>query len=302
MQSRNRDNRFSVLPTVLGVAGYVLGLGILITDNEGSWSDLSLYLFRRPEVVVWATLVAFQTAACAALLPALIDALREYPIPSGQARRKLVVLGIVLLFLFAVLMAAHPLINRDLVLPAHHQKIKIAFVTSLIFLVFMSSLYGICSVGLAVEEGLIGASSINDEILLFIRLKETLQWFLLIAGLIVGGATLTTGALETAIASLNNGASTNPSVILLYGVFGSAVIALYYLPVYASLYSAGKTLCDKILPMEENTNDLAVWYDKRTKLEAFLGLNKDWAESLRTGLTLLAPLAGSAISLLVGKT
>jgi hypothetical protein len=55
-----------------------------------------------------------------------------------------------------------------------------------------------------------------------------------------------------------------------------------------------------MLPIKDG-EEIVVWLDRRAKLEAALGLTKDWVDDLKTGLVLLAPLAGSAISLLVGK-
>jgi hypothetical protein len=75
---------------------------------------------------------------------------------------------------------------------------------------------------------------------------------------------------------------------------------LYYVPIHAAVQSAGRHLCGALLPMKDG-DGFVPWLDARNKLEAAFGLNKDWTDSLRTGLVVLAPLAGSAISLLIGK-
>lgn len=304
MSTKRRNNTgrlFSVLPMVLGVSGYLLGAAVLILNDKGSLSEQVSYVFRNPTALVWATLVAIQLGACAALLPPLITSLRNHPFLSGPARWKMFALVIVALLLFGVLISSHRITGPGVKLPVPYQKIKVLIITSVIFLPFLGSLYGMCSIAFAMEESLDETLPIPNHVSMFLRLSRDLQWYLLVSGFIVGGATLTTGVLQIAIASLNKGIPANPSVILLYGLFGSAVIALYYIPVNSALHSAGIKLCDEILPIEDGTKEFISWSEKRTKLETFLGLNKDWLDNLRTGLILLAPLAGSAVSLLFGK-
>jgi hypothetical protein len=198
---------FSTLPLVLGAIGY-LSAGVLLTvTDEGSWSEQLAYVFRNPKVVVWVTLVAIQFGACAALLPALVTSLRDYSLPSGKAKQQLVSAVVVALLLFGVLLFGHRIIDAHLELPVHHQKIKVPIVTSAVFLLFLSSLYGMCSVALAAEGHLDSSYPIATRVLRFLRLNRALQWYLSVAGLVVGGATLTTGALQTAIASLNKDVS-----------------------------------------------------------------------------------------------
>src|SRR5215470_7062489 len=129
MQTENTGGPFSALPVVLGVSGYLLAAGILIVSDEGSWSDQVSYIFRNPAAVVWSTLVAIQLAACAALLPALVGTLREYPIPAGSARWKLAAFGVVAIILFGVFILAHRLTAANLELPVHHQRIKVVIIT-----------------------------------------------------------------------------------------------------------------------------------------------------------------------------
>jgi hypothetical protein len=299
------DDLFSVRPVILGVSGYLVAVLILVVNDAGSFSEQVSYAFRNPAAIAWETLVAIQVGASAALLPALTAAVRVYPIPSGLALRQLATLGAIALLLFGVLIGGHRIVDPNLCLPVHHQKENVIIFTSFIFLSFLGTLYGMCSVALATVE-LVGRShSIPNALSTFLQHSRSLQWYLLIAGLIVGGAALTTGALQAAIASLNTNlnakVSPNPWLVLIYGGFGSAVIALYYIPVHSALHSAGIALCDRILPMKGDAEEILIWFEKRAKLEAALGLNKNWLDNFKSVLIILTPLAGSAISLLVGK-
>ena len=291
----------------LGAIGYFLTSAILVADNTKPISAEIKYLFRNPAVTVWATLIAMLVAACAGLLPALIAALREYPLPSRRARWKVRFLGGLALLLFGVFILSHLSVTDDIEMPVAGHSAKVMSITVVIFLFFLAVLYGMCAVAAAVDnldENRPAADRISD----FLKLSSSLQWYVLIAGLIVGGATLTTGTLQTTVSSLNPWTRTtdliallSPMTTLAYGLFGSAVVGLYYIPVYTALRSAGMKLRDDILPVNKDTDDLISWYERRTKLETLLGLNKDWFDSLKTGFVLLAPLAGSAISLLMGK-
>jgi hypothetical protein len=213
-----------------------------------------------------------------------------------------VLLGLVSIsILFILFLWAHAVVPANVELPVHNQKPKVVFLTSCGMLVLMLALAGIHLVGIEAKEALQAMERSKFSVVRFQEARNTLKFLLLCTGLIIAGGTLTTGALFNAISVLNPLAPSLPkSGVLLYGAYGSAVICLVYLPAHNAIREFAFSLCEQSVPTP-NVEELAAWSDKRVKLESYLGASETPLDTLKAGLSILAPLAGSAISLFIGK-
>ncbi|MDQ3799943.1 MAG: hypothetical protein M3384_10855 [Acidobacteriota bacterium] len=303
-EHNQKDERYLSLLIPSGI-GYLLGIAylVLISPLPFSPAESFEYIFRKPEVAVWCSLVAAQVAYFAGVTPPLLRKLKEYRAYFFKRKSELLTSGLVLLLLLTLFLLSHQLVKGDLDLPVHYQKIKIFILTFAGLLVLVLALYGMRLVGMAVRDVPLNQQTAYESISKFIRCRDDLSWFLLVSGFIVGGATLTTGALQRALVALNDAKFPySPSLVLLYGAFGSGVIALIFIPSHLALLDVGKKLCDELLRMPKgNIKELLAWNEERAELEAFLGLKGGTLDTVKTGIAILSPLAGSAISLFIGK-
>lgn len=93
-----------------------------------------------------------------------------------------------------------------------------------------------------------------------------------------------------------------PFVILFYGVFYSALLALTYLPTYLHTFDVGHRLSEALLPSKfPKEDEWDIWYERNEKLERALGIKTNLLENAFTIITVLIPVASSVYSLMAGK-
>ena len=140
----------------------------------------------------------------------------------------------------------------------------------------------------------------------FLFLRDELQTVLFFLGTMIGAATLASGALRIAlIEDQRTTAHAFPAAaVLAYGGYFTLLLVAVYAPAYSSLLALGRHLRDEIcgaLPEKpEDPSTWAEWQSQRATVESFLQLNVSAGDRLKTGLAIVAPFAGSAISLLLG--
>jgi hypothetical protein len=137
----------------------------------------------------------------------------------------------------------------------------------------------------------------------FIQLRGYTQKFLSILGVILGLAILATGALRSATLAANPNAKWfSPQVIILYGLFGSAIVALAYAPTYLTFKEKGEYLLDSFFPLPpDNSVSWDNWNKSRTVLENLLQLRLGSIKTFQVAAAILSPLLGSVISVLLGR-
>jgi hypothetical protein len=120
-------------------------------------------------------------------------------------------------------------------------------------------------------------------------------------GALIGGITLATGALRNAATAIEgNKQIIPPEVVLVYGAYFTVLVALVYAPTYVTLQTTGRNLQDSVLPMPSPASqEWETWCKKRQGLEEVLRLEKGGTQSFQTSFAILAPLAGSIISILL---
>lgn len=289
------------LAVLLGSVGYLTAILVLLFITPLNTRLSFAEIFRPPERAIWCSLVAAQVALWAILFPPLVTKLSGYwrtlrANPWGTG-----ILLIALFLLFGLFIASHQDLPDKLKFPVEWQKPKIRVISLIGLTPMLLSLSGIYAVSVAAGELLSPGADRHDQVFSLLKFRRDLRTFLTMAGLIIGGATLTTGALHRALVALNKGFAYNPSLVLLYGAYGSGVIALVYVPAHLLLSRVGHRVVSNLVPQPSaDPASLVKWRKDQDELESALDLKAGVAESLKGSLSLLYPLVGSGISILLG--
>lgn len=181
-------------------------------------------------------------------------------------------------------------------LPGHFGKITV--VTWLGTLTALVAVAGIVRVGraawsLRVESR--GAEALEA----YLQLRSHLRQFLLIAGAAVAGASLTAGALQSAVDGYRD-QTARPAAVLFYGLFLSILLAVVYAPAFGALRKAGERILDELEPRPAaGRPEWPLGAPRRRELRAYLELDAGLMNSLRVGVAVLAPLTSGLVSLLL---
>lgn len=299
----------------LGAIGFFIGYGIVLYGSSSSSSSsdcCSKNFTTTPLFTVWLYLISAQTALWAILVKPLWTALYQLKKYFLSNKKEILLSLLILTFLFFWLLLGNSF-RTGSPLKGHSYKIEILTVIGFVSIV-APAFVGIWLVCAALKTSFINESSANQQIISYLRLREHLQLFLLVAGTGIGAATLATGALRNAIIAWAKSstildickskiAAINfpPDMVLLFGLSLSGLLALAYAPTFTTLLAEGRKLRDSIFPMPSlNSESWANWYSSRKNLEELLQLQLSITDSFKTGVVILAPLMGSAISLLLG--
>jgi hypothetical protein len=293
-----------------GSVGFVLGLLILIGDSlpglVGSGSPVASYL-RRPEVMVWVFLVATQFGFWSSALPFqwrwVRDVQHEFHL---RFSRDIAARFTEAVFIFVLPAVLLPAVMPRLGLP--HQQVKLFFVNAASAVVAFVPVVGIWFVRAAVDSGFLAAPPADDQgekakARNYLFLREHLRRFMMFLGAMVSLGTLAKGAYRHACVSIGQHDNFPPEYVLLHGAFFTGLLALLYVPNYTRLVGAGHDLVDSIFPITSPDLDLrklGEWESNRKGLEDLLQLRAKAFDDLRTSVSILAPLATSAISILLG--
>ncbi len=142
----------------------------------------------------------------------------------------------------------------------------------------------------------------GEQVAVLVTLRQLLQRLLAAVGSLVALSTLATGALLAAQPSLPAGSGDNvstelpPQSVLVFGGWGSLLVALFYVPAAAAIQRRGQRLCDELFPLDEAEEASAILSlaEGRHKLEKLLGVDRGVIADLQTGLAILGPLLASA--------
>lgn len=139
-----------------------------------------------------------------------------------------------------------------------------------------------------------------------VRLRLDLQRFITILGAIIALATLAKGAMRQAYLAAGGVAlKFPPEYIVLYGAYFTGLLALVYLPTATLLNRACAQFVDSVFPLTSADLDLrhlGEWHSSRKCLEDVLQVQTGALENLKASVSVLAPLAGSVISVLLGAS
>ena len=243
---------------------------------------------RRPEGILWALLAVSLTVAAAAVFAGGLAWWSEFRrVMMTVAARAvapqvfaLASLGILLASAPSALMADVSWRGAALVSAAIVGAVPVAFV-----------LFGIRS-GLASRDHASNAASLEHVL----RLRPLAQRQLTALGALVALATLALGASFRAAAD-----NEPPETILIFGLSGSAGVALVYLPARTALRRVSDSLVDAMFPIVDGAEPAALLEiaERRQTLRGVLGLEGDVVRDLQANIAVLAPLMAGGVDLLL---
>jgi hypothetical protein len=128
-------------------------------------------------------------------------------------------------------------------------------------------------------------------------------------GSLVALSTLAVGASSTLEQSLaadsgqSAAATLPPQFVLVFGGFGSLLVAVFYVPAAGALERRGQSLSAELFPLNEANEASAILslVENRNKLEQLLGVGHGVFVDLQTGLAILGPLLASAAAVFLPR-
>jgi hypothetical protein len=265
--------------------------------------------FRSPEAMVWIFLIAAQFSFWSSAVPfqwhGRSTVKHEFQIRFNTEIAAKLVVAIALFAVPASLMA-HALPATHL--PHHHAKSLLVNLLGVV--VALVSVEGIWYVRAALSSrpwnatADAGGARAKDDVRSYLVLRDSLQLFITFLGAMIGLATLAKGAARHSfVATGGPPGDYPPEFVLLYGAYFTGLLALVYIPTYTRLVTVGQTILDTAFPFtspDVELTKLADWQSHRKSLEELLQLRATALDNLRASVSILAPLASSAISILLG--
>jgi hypothetical protein len=182
----------------------------------------------------------------------------------------------------------------------HQQKMNVFYLAGFLTVLLPGALaIWLVRCGLAVEFRRVSPEAKTID--RYLKYREQLQRFLLVLGLGVTLLTLATGALRQALIVAKAATPEQFPVndVVIFGGYYTLLLVVIYLPAFGALREAGRRVRDAYCPLPESTNP--EWdkvLAKRKTLEDILQLQISFQQSLGAGITILAPLLSSLLSII----
>jgi hypothetical protein len=298
---------------VLNWTGLFVGLLIMTGDYVVAGKSLSPEnwdFIRSPKAMVWTFLVAGQVAFWANVVGPLWRWRAQLRLDYGLRQTHAIRLKLVAAIIFFAL----PGFFLVFIVPdsnlAHHD-LKMGLVNLIAVIVALIAVGGIWYVRAAIEAtfAMTGThmrdvDSIQKRIAVVIGLRTHLQRFIMVLGAMVALATLAKGALRQAIlATGGTAAEFPPEYVLLQGAYFTGLLALVYIPTYTLLATVGADLVESVYPVTAPDLDwaeLSKWKSNRKSLEELLQLQAGAFQNFHASVSILAPVATSVVTVLLG--
>jgi hypothetical protein len=295
------DVRFPRTYLVMLAAVGGLGLGMLIVYFDyRSWGHRAREFAHSGPFLFWLGLICAQTMLWTLALPPLLGTFRRH----WHARTPTSVLGevvpsaLVLTILVATLSLVPHLIGpAPDVIP--HRYPKILTLTAFALLVALIAAMAIWLIRGRAEA--LGRSPMitRSELQTYLRLRTDLEWLLGFLGAVISLAVLAGAALQHVFLAYNKKADSGAEGVILYGLVLSLLVALTYLPTFATLQRTGTRIRDSVERLPEPADPtLEARLAKRKALDELLRLQISASTSFRASVAILSPLLGSLTSLL----
>jgi hypothetical protein len=288
------------------IAGGALGVALFVVDARDTPASTSF--IKSPEFIVWVALVAAQAALWVLSSMVFVDiwlALRRkvrvkkyWPVP----------------VLFVLALAVPPFLPRlysslKFHSPLDHNTLRVIILWAFGSLV---ALVGGCALAAISAAARQASGSTADRLEAYVSRRDELQRVLFFLGAMIGATTLAVGAARHALigqpAPPGQQVTANsfpPELVLAYGAYYTVFLVAAYVPVYFNVLDVGRKAVDDLLgkwpaKLRDGT-EWAEWTSQREAAELFLQLRTTPVQRLQTALAILAPLAGSAVSLVLGS-
>jgi hypothetical protein len=282
------------------VAG--LGLGILIVYFDyGSWSQHSRDFAKSGPFSFWLALICAQTMLWTVALPPLIGTFRHHwrARRPGSAWGEVVPSAIVLTLLVTAVALVPSLVGSPVPDFIPHRHLKILMLTAMAFLVALVAAMSIWLIRGRAEALRNHPAFADSELVTYLRLRADLEWLLTFLGAVIGLAVFASAALRNVVLSYDKSASDEAGGVIVYGFVLSLIVALIYLPTYATLHGTGARIRDSVEQLPQpGDQKLEERIAKRKALDDLLGLQISTSATFRIGVAILSPLLGSLTSLL----
>jgi hypothetical protein len=288
--------------TVIGSAVLAAAIGAAIILYDAHTGTDSPKFVKTPQFTVWLFLIITQTAVFALVAVPLWKTLRELKRHLVEKWVEILMTSVVFAIVFGIPFVIRSKPEFKFEFPLNHHHVKIGILGFIGFIIALSTAIGIWVVHVALRNIFMREEPGERHIVGFLQYRDYLQRFLSIAGAILGLTTLATGALRNALITYGVDPTYFPSELVLgYGLYYSALLALTYAPTYASMIRVGRLIRDALCPLpSSDTQAWRDWYSNRRILDDMLKLQIGARESLPAGVAILAPLGGSVLSVLLG--
>jgi hypothetical protein len=285
------------------IAGGLIGIAIVLVW-EPDWNSKQKMHADTGSFVLWAALIVAQAMLWASALPSLVmillrhwrnrqpDLVLREVIPSAAA-------FVLVLAAFAIVphyVSALHSVPSSLI---PDMTLRIGVMTTLAGIVALVAAVSIWLIRGRVEALEAGGTLTVAELRTYIRLRSDLERLLGYLGAVIGLAVLATAALRRVVLQAYTDKPFPPEILLLYGVVLTLIVALVYLPTWATMQRTGSLLRDRVAPLPDPRSDhLEAQLQKRAALEDLLGLRVSAGTSFKAGVAILSPLLASLTSLL----
>jgi tetrahydromethanopterin S-methyltransferase subunit G len=294
------------------IAGGLIGVAVVLVW-EPYWKDFQKSLANSGPFVLWVALTVAQAMLWAAALPSLVVILlRHWRLRRPDSVRREVVPSAVVFVLALAAFAVVPHFTRTLhtvpedLIPGVAYRIGV--LTVLGGLVALAAATSIWLIRGRVEALETGRKLTGGELRTYLGLRSDLERLLGFLGAVIGLGVLTVAALRQVVVQEYNHhlrlvkdplVKFPPEVLILYGVVLTLIVALVYLPTWATMQQTGSMMRDGVAPLPEPTSDqLEAQLQKRAALDDLLGLRVSASTSFKAGVAILSPLLASLTSLL----
>jgi len=292
---------WSYLQTILlGIAGFCFGPLILSIGNNPVATNPDKFV-NSGQFKVWIAVFGAQTALWFVLALPLWRELPEGGIKENKLQFGLIILALLVLTLMISLV-------RPPERPLFWHQTKMVSLQACGMAVALLAIHGMGLIYRKLDhtkdlEGGDGKPP-EESVKRLIDLRQRLEQLLLAAGTIIGAATLATGGLRSALIAYreSNRELFPKEYVLLYGLIYSMFLAAVYVPVHLKLQSRARELRERLLPFKKGESESwASWHSNRKALDELLQLQVNPVTGLFNGISILSPLAGSIVGLLIGK-
>ena len=279
--------------------GLLIGPAVVYIDH-GSWDEPTKHLADSGAFDLWVGLLAIQTMLWTLAAAPLLTTLRRHWRDRSSVRPEVLPSAVVLALLVGAVVAV-PAVRDRLPEFIPHLHVKVRFLTGVALILAEVGAVSIWLIRGRLEQ-IAEQGATRQTLRAYLGLRSELERLLGVLGAIIGMAVLASAALrnvELDYASLHpekNIAFPAENVIL-YGLVLSVVLALVYLPTYATLQRTGATFRDAIARFPE-PEDFEEDMARRRTLDELLGLRLSATASFRAGVAILSPLIGSVLGLL----